>query len=150
MSVDRPADPQGSARRVCWADRYGAGLLANFPDQALRSMKAPGTAYDNNLMGKDPQPADMAHYVHTAQDNGGVHTNSGIPNRAFFLVATALGGNAWEKAGQIWYDTIRDKSLNASANFAGRTVVRSPMPGTAMAATASSRRRSATPGARSA
>ena len=103
----------------------GAGLLANFPDQALRSMKAPGTAYDNNLMGKDPQPADMAHYVHTAQDNGGVHTNSGIPNRAFFLVATALGGNAWEKAGQIWYDTIRDKSLNASASFAafaGRTV----------------------------
>jgi Zn-dependent metalloprotease len=103
----------------------GAGLLANFPDQALRSMKAPGTAYDNNLMGKDPQPGDMAHYVHTAQDNGGVHTNSGIPNRAFFLVATALGGNAWEKAGQIWYDTIRDKSLNPSASFAafaGRTV----------------------------
>lgn len=88
-------------------------------------MKAPGTAYDNNLMGKDPQPADMAHYVPTAQDNGGVHTNSGIPNRAFFLVATALGGNAWEKAGQIRYDTIRDKSLNPSASFAafaGRTV----------------------------
>ena len=103
----------------------GAGLLAKFPDQALRSMKAPGTAYDNGLMGKDPQPADMAHYVQTAQDNGGVHTNSGIPNRAFFLVATALRGNAWEKAGQIWYDTIRDKSLIASANFAafaGRTV----------------------------
>src|SRR5437762_2658413 len=71
----------------------GAGLLASFPDQALRSMKEPGKAYDNNLMGKDPQPADMAHYVHTAADNGGGHTNSGIPNRAFFLVATALGGN---------------------------------------------------------
>ena len=96
----------------------GAGLLANFPDQALRSMKAPGTAYNNNLMGKDPQPADMAHYVHTAQDNGGVHTNSGIPNHAFYLVATALRGNAWEKAGQIWYDTIRDKNLKPSANFA--------------------------------
>src|SRR5229473_3164842 len=54
----------------------GAGLLANFPDQALRSMKAPGKAYDNNLMGKDPQPADMVHYVDTAADNGGVHTNS--------------------------------------------------------------------------
>ena len=103
----------------------GAGLLASFPDQALRSMKEPGKAYDNNLMGKDPQPADMAHYVHTAADNGGVHTNSGIPNRAFFLVAAALGGNAWVKAGQIWYDTIRDKSLSPSASFAafaGRTV----------------------------
>jgi len=102
----------------------GAGLLT-FEGQALRSMKAPGTAFDNNLMGKDPQPADMRHYVHTARDNGGVHTNSGIPNHAFFLVATALGGNAWEKAGQIWYDTIRDKSLSATASFAdfaGRTV----------------------------
>jgi len=102
----------------------GEGLLT-FSGQALRSMKAPGTAYDNNLLGKDPQPADMQHYVRTAQDNGGVHINSGIPNRAFYLAATAIGGNAWVKAGQIWYDTIRDKSLKASANFAafaGRTV----------------------------
>jgi Zn-dependent metalloprotease len=102
----------------------GAGLLT-FKDQALRSMKAPGTAYDNNLLGKDPQPADMAHYVQTAQDNGGVHINSGIPNHGFYLVANALGGNAWLKAGQIWYDTIRDKSLKRTASFAafaGRTV----------------------------
>ena len=95
----------------------GAGLL-KFPNQALRSMKAPGTAYDNNVMGKDPQPADMAHYIQTAQDNGGVHLNSGIPNRAFFLTASAIGGYAWEKSGQIWYDTIRDKSLSKTANFA--------------------------------
>jgi Zn-dependent metalloprotease len=103
----------------------GAGLLASFPNQALRSMKAPGTAYDNNLMGKDPQPANMSHYVQTSADNGGVHTNSGIPNHAFYLVAAALGGNAWEKAGKIWYDTIRDKSLKSTASFAtfaGRTV----------------------------
>jgi Zn-dependent metalloprotease len=102
----------------------GAGLLT-FQGQALRSMKAPGTAYDNNLMGKDPQPADMQHYVNTSRDNGGVHLNSGIPNRAFYLVAMALGGNSWVKAGQIWYDTIRDKSLKRTANFAafaGRTV----------------------------
>jgi Zn-dependent metalloprotease len=102
----------------------GAGLLT-FQGQSLRSMKAPGTAYDNNLLGKDPQPADMSHFVHTAQDNGGVHINSGIPNHAFYLVATALGGNAWVKAGQIWYDTIRDKNLKSTANFAafaGRTV----------------------------
>jgi Zn-dependent metalloprotease len=94
----------------------GAGLLT-FANQALRSMKAPGTAYDNDVMGKDPQPADMRHYIHTAQDNGGVHLNSGIPNHAFYLAATAIGGNAWEKAGQIWYDTIRDKSLKPTANF---------------------------------
>lgn len=94
----------------------GEGLLT-YPNQALRSMKAPGTAYDNDVLGKDPQPADMAHYVHTAEDNGGVHLNSGIPNHAFYLAATAIGGNAWEKAGQIWYDTICDKNLKANASF---------------------------------
>ena len=97
----------------------GAGLLT-FPGQALRSMKAPGTAYNNPIMGHDPQPADMAHYVQTAADHGGVHLNSGIPNRAFFLLATALGGHAWEKAGQIWYDTQRDphlKQIRQTASF---------------------------------
>ena len=96
----------------------GAGLLAaGIHGVALRSMKAPGTAYDDKTLGKDPQPADMAHYVHTAQDNGGVHINSGIPNRAFFLAATQIGGYAWEKAGRVWYDTLCDHNLKASANF---------------------------------
>jgi Zn-dependent metalloprotease len=35
-----------------------------------------------------------------------VHLNSGIPNRAFTLVAKALGGNAWETAGRIWFDAM--------------------------------------------
>jgi len=63
--------------------------------------------------------------LRTAQDNGGVHINSEIPSRAFYLAAVAIGGNAWEKAGQIWYDTIRDRSLRSRATFAafaGRTV----------------------------
>jgi Zn-dependent metalloprotease len=52
----------------------GADIVGPQLAPALRSMKAPGTAnpYDN-------QPADMDHYVQTAQDSGGVHTNSGIP-----------------------------------------------------------------------
>jgi Zn-dependent metalloprotease len=97
----------------------GSGLLA--PDvsgQALRSMKAPGTAYDDPRLGKDPQPASMSGYVATSDDNGGVHINSGIPNRAFYLLATALGGNAWEQAGRIWYDTLTGGSLAPSAQFA--------------------------------
>jgi Zn-dependent metalloprotease len=60
----------------------------------------------------------MDHYVNTAEDNGGVHINSGVPNRAFYLVASALGGNAWVKAGQIWYDAIRDTTLKNTADFA--------------------------------
>ena len=58
------------------------------------------------MLGKDPQPDNFADYVETPDDNGGVHINSGIPNRAFYLVAEALGGNAWEHAGQVWYDTL--------------------------------------------
>jgi Zn-dependent metalloprotease len=84
---------------------------------ALRSMKAPGTAYDDTVLGRDPQPATMAGFVHTTADNGGVHTNSGIPNHAFYLAALALGGYAWEKAGRIWYETLRDKRLKPTATF---------------------------------
>jgi Zn-dependent metalloprotease len=96
----------------------GAGILApGINGKALRSMKDPGTAYDDPKLGKDPQPADMAHYINTDEDNGGVHLNSGIPNRAFYLTASSLGGNAWERAGQIWYDTLIDHRLKPTANF---------------------------------
>ena len=88
----------------------GAGLFAPaIYGAALRSMAAPGSAYDDPLIGKDPQPADMAHYVETDDDNGGVHINSGIANRAFYLAAVAIGGYAWEKAGKVWYVTLRDR-----------------------------------------
>ena len=96
----------------------GAGLFTSkVHGVALRSLKAPGTAYDDPLLGRDPQPATMAGYVKTSSDNGGVHTNSGIPNHAFYLAATALGGHAWEKAGRIWYETLRDKRLKRTATF---------------------------------
>ena len=67
--------------------------------KALRSMIEPGTAYDDDELGKDPQPAHMSGFVRTTEDNGGVHINSGIPNRAFALFAIDLGGNAWETRG---------------------------------------------------
>jgi Zn-dependent metalloprotease len=84
---------------------------------AIRSMKAPGTAYDDPVLGKDPQPASFKDYLDTADDNGGVHTNSGIPNHAFYLLAVALGGNAWDKAGPIWYRTLLDDALSESPTF---------------------------------
>ncbi|MFH9548655.1 M4 family metallopeptidase [Streptomyces sp. NPDC051445] len=96
----------------------GAGLLApNVTGTALRSMKAPGTAYDDDVLGKDPQPATMDEYVRTGRDNGGVHINSGIPNHAFYLAATALGGYAWEKAGLLWYDVLTGGELGERAFF---------------------------------
>jgi len=98
----------------------GAGLFTDeVQGEALRSMKAPGTAYDDDVLGKDPQPASMDDYIDTEEDNGGVHLNSGIPNRAFYLVADAMGGYAWEAPGQIWYDTLTGPDLTATTTFAG-------------------------------
>jgi Zn-dependent metalloprotease len=95
----------------------GAGLLtSNVNGVGIRSMKAPGTAYDDPVLGKDPQPGHMRDYVTTISDNGGVHINSGIPNHAFYITAVELGGRAWEKAGQIWYVTLKDK-LEATSKF---------------------------------
>jgi Zn-dependent metalloprotease len=74
--------------------------------KGIRSMAAPGTAYDDPVLGRDPQPAHLRDYVVTTDDNGGVHINSGIPNHAFYLAATALGGPAWDLAGRIWYDAL--------------------------------------------
>lgn len=106
---------QQTADQADWI--IGQGLFtANVHGVGIRSMKAPGTAYDDPLLGKDPQPANMADYVNTSQDEGGVHINSGIPNHAFYVAATEIGGNAWEKAGMIWYKALTDK-LQANSNF---------------------------------
>ncbi len=86
----------------------GADIVGPELAPALRSMKAPGTANPH-----DDQPADMDHYVH----GGDVHTNSGIPNRAFYVVATTLGGHAWDAAGPIWYQTLGDPALHPGASF---------------------------------
>jgi Zn-dependent metalloprotease len=86
----------------------GADIVGPELAPALRSMKDPGQANPH-----DDQPADMDGYV----DGGDVHTNSGIPNRAFYLVASKLGGNAWDAAGPIWYATLRDNRLNSTATF---------------------------------
>ena len=97
----------------------GVGLFTDEVEgSALRSMKAPGTAYDDDVLGKDPQPASMTDFIVTTDDNGGVHLNSGIPNRAFYLAADAIGGNAWDGAGQIWYDTLTAGSIRADSDFA--------------------------------
>ena len=85
--------------------------------EALRSMRSPGTAYDNSILGKDPQPATYADRYTGTADNGGVHLNSGIPNRAFYTVATTLGGHAWDAAGKIWYASLSDSALGSGATF---------------------------------
>jgi Zn-dependent metalloprotease len=104
-----------SAEEADWL--IGEGTLLPQLGRALRSMKEPGTAYEG-----DPQPAHMSDYVDLPDDNdprndnGGVHINSGIPNRAFYLTAAAMGGNAWEVTGRIWYATLTER-LHPDSDF---------------------------------
>ena len=98
----------------------GAGIFhESVGASALRSMKAPGTAYKNTIIGSDRQPDHMSKYQNLQNteddDYGGVHINSGIPNKAFYLAATGLGGYSWEVAGKIWYDALTDPALNRFA-----------------------------------
>ena len=83
--------------------------------ESLRSMAAPGTAFDNKLMGHDRQPAHMTDYYDGPDDNQGVHINSGIPNRAFYLASKELGT---EKATLIWYTALQKLWPTAKFNDA--------------------------------
>jgi Zn-dependent metalloprotease len=86
-------------------------------------MLNPGTAYDDPKIGTDPQPANMKSFINTTRDNGGVHLNSGIPNKAFATFATEVGGNAWEAPGKIWYQARANAGSEPSfANFAYQTI----------------------------
>ncbi|WP_209370842.1 M4 family metallopeptidase [Brevibacterium renqingii] len=97
----------------------GAGIFTpEVTGRALRSMIEPGTAYDDDVLGRDPQPGHMDDFVVTESDNGGVHLNSGIPNRAFALAATAVGGPAWESLGPVWYGVLTGEEITASTDFA--------------------------------
>jgi len=114
-----------TADRADWligADVFSPGIGGD----ALRSLKSPGNAYNDPIIGRDPQPGHMDNFVQSPDteegDWGGVHINSGIPNHAFFLVATSLGGHAWEGAGHIWYEALKASGqFTEFQQFADRT-----------------------------
>jgi hypothetical protein len=107
-----------SADQADWL--IGAGLFRpGVQARALRSMLEPGTAYDDPRLGRDPQVGSMADYVETEEDNGGVHVNSGIPNRAFALAALGIGGRSWEHAGPVWYDALTGGQVGPRTDFRG-------------------------------
>lgn len=103
-----------TAKQADWLigdEIMGPGVEAG----SLRTMKAEKAYEDDPLLGTDPQPKHMRDLYTGWADRGGVHINSGIPNHAFFLAATAIGGKAWVKTGQIWYDTLL--GLNRYSEF---------------------------------
>jgi Zn-dependent metalloprotease len=96
---------QNDARTADWL--VGADVIV-----PRRTMKAVRTfteapAYkDDEYLGTDPQPKHYKDKYEGGDDNCGVHINSGIPNHAFYRVATSLGGKAWGRPGKIWYRTL--------------------------------------------
>lgn len=76
---------------------------------ALRSLKEPGTAYN------DPVMKDYVRKPNTREgDWGGVHTNSGIPNQAFYRLCYLVMGYSWENPGYIWYTSMLQLSSTAT------------------------------------
>lgn len=111
-----------SADQASWLSGEGV-WKKGVKGRALRDMLNPGTAYDDPKVGKDPQPAHMKDYIKTSGDNGGVHYNSGIPNKAFATFAKSIGGYAWEEPGKIWYRARILAGKNPSfAQFAYHTL----------------------------
>ena len=91
--------------------------------ESLRSMCAPGTAYDNDLLGKDPQPDHMKDIYVGSADSGGVHINSGIMNKAFCLAAREKGLGT-DKATLIWYTALQRLWSTADFNDAVGQIVK--------------------------
>lgn len=88
-----------------------------FTGSALRTLKADKAFENDPVLGTDPQAKHMDNIYKEDEDNGGVHINSGIPNHAFYLAATSLGGKSWEKAGKVWYKTMTSGKIKPKCNF---------------------------------
>lgn len=82
---------------------------AFYPTGALRDLSNPHNG-GSNLNSPSWQPAHVSELYAGNEDNGGVHINSGIPNKAFYLFATAVGKN---KAEKVYYEAL--------SNYLGRS-----------------------------
>lgn len=83
-----------------------------FPTGALRDMENPNNG-GNSLNDNGYQPKNVSEQFFGREDNGGVHINSGINNRAFVEVAKAIGRN---EAEQIYFRALREY-LTRSSQF---------------------------------
>jgi hypothetical protein len=114
-----------TAEQADWTFAPGAvawitGKTRDGTDQRpLRLFKAPGTAYDDPMIGKDPQVAQFRDLVTTSEDQGGVHTNSGIPNKAFYNAAMKIGT---EKAARIWIEALKELKADTDLPKASRAI----------------------------
>lgn len=102
---------QSGALSESFSDVFGE-LIENKPDNNWlvgEAIVTPGIAGDAMRSLANPEaynhPDHMAEYLYTSADSGGVHTNSGIPNKAFYHFVTAPGMTQ-QKAGKVWYRAL--------------------------------------------
>ncbi len=88
--------------------------LNAFPSGALRDLSNPHNG-GTSINDQGWQPAHMNEFLqlNENQDHGGVHINSGIVNKAYYLFATAI---TKEKAEKIYYRALT-LYLTRSSNF---------------------------------
>ncbi len=89
--------------------------------RAIRTFKGEKAFENDPVFGTDPQPKHMKDFYNGADDDGGVHINSGIPNHAFYRAAAALGGKAWETVGPVWYKALSALSRKNDFQDASKT-----------------------------
>lgn len=120
---------QSGALNESFADIFGAMIdrddwlmgedvvrTSAFPSGALRNMQDPHNG-GSGFGARGWQPAHMNEYINLPEteegDNGGVHVNSGIPNKAFYLFASQVGKDIAE---QVFYDAL-DNYLTRFSQF---------------------------------
>lgn len=75
---------------------------------SLRSMSSPGQFGD---------PSKMSQFVQTKQDHGGIHTNSGIINHAFYQLAQGMNGAIGRDAAQRIFYRALTRHLTKNSQF---------------------------------
>ena len=125
-SMIRQDQQQQTAAQADWTIAPGAFARlyqirdAGNDQRPIRSLKAPGSAYTDPTVGKDPQVAHFRDFVSMADDSGGIHANSGIPNKAFYEAAMKIGTDA---AGRIWLDALKEFKPGVDFPKASRTII---------------------------
>jgi len=119
---------QEGALNESFADIFGAMMDRNdwqigeevangsiFPSGTMRDMQNPNNGGNSNDFYWQPDHMDDFVNLPNTQsgDFGGVHINSGIPNHAYYLFATAIGK---DKAERVFYKAL-DDYLVASSQF---------------------------------
>jgi len=99
------ADTTDSLDTDYWLIGEDIVVNASAPYKYMRNVCDPHKGFPHNRFLFGAQPANMNEYQNLPlmNDNGGIHVNSGIPNRAFFLVADNIG---FAKTGRIYYRTL--------------------------------------------